>query len=98
MNNPLSLILELTGVEGSKLKWSILKARSGIYLPAYDSPAIQNLAFLYSGYNEKKFFKASKLSFIVDKSSYLKVWLVLIEYPTPAGDYKKSKFDSKCQE
>ena len=46
----------------------------------------------------KKNLRASKLSFIVVKSEYWKDEFVFIEYPTPAGDYINSRFDTLCHE
>lgn len=46
----------------------------------------------------KKFLSASKLSCMVVKSEYANVWFVLMLYPTPAGDYKNSKFETVCHE
>lgn len=50
-----------------------------MYLPAYDSPAIQNPLFLYSGYFLKKSKTALKLSLAVWASVYEKLVSRLIE-------------------
>ncbi len=81
-----------------KLYLSIKTAKSGIYFPAYDYPAIQNPFLVYYGYFLKKSNNAFKLSLAVIESLYAKLVFKLYEYPTPAGDYKNNKFDTLYHE
>ena len=65
---PIIMPLKLIGETASKLYLSISTAKSGMYFPAYDSPARKKGDFLYYGYFWKKSSKAFRLSIAVFES------------------------------
>ena len=67
---PTAIPFILIGDLDWKLYLSIKTAKSGMYFPAYDSPAIQNPFLLYYGNFAKKSNNALKLSSAVLVSVY----------------------------